>query len=59
MTASGPVLRIAYLYPDLMNLYADRGNVTCLQRRCTWRGISPLVQWLEWNDRLAGPPTSM
>ena len=28
----GPTLRLAYLYPDLMNLYADRGNVTCLQR---------------------------
>lgn len=55
MTASGPVLRIAYLYPDLMNLYADRGNVTCLERRCAWRGITPLVQRLEWNDRLAGP----
>ena len=55
MTASGPVLRIAYLYPDLMNLYADRGNVTCLERRCAWRGVTPLVQHLEWNDRLAGP----
>ena len=54
MTASGPVLRIAYLYPDLMNLYADRGNVTCLERRCAWRGITPLVQRLEWNDRLTG-----
>lgn len=52
MTASGPVLRIAYLYPDLMNLYADRGNVTCLERRCAWRGITPIVQRLEWNGRL-------
>ncbi len=52
MTASGPVLRIAYLYPDLMNLYADRGNVTCLERRCAWRGITPEIQRLEWNDRL-------
>ena len=55
MSASGPVLRIAYLYPDLMNLYADRGNVTCLERRCTWRGIRPVVQRLEWNDRLHEP----
>lgn len=54
MTTSGPVLRIAYLYPDLMNLYADRGNVTCLERRCAWRGLTPKVQRLEWNDRLAG-----
>lgn len=55
MTASGPVLRVTYLYPDLMNLYADRGNIICLERRCVWRGITPLVQRLEWNDRLAEP----
>ncbi len=52
MTESGPVVRIAYLYPDLMNLYADRGNVTCLERRCAWRGLATLVQRVEWNDRL-------
>jgi len=52
VTADGPSLRLAYLYPDLMNLYADRGNITCLERRCAWRGITPLVQRLEWNDRL-------
>ena len=27
------------LYPDLMNIYADRGNLTVLERRCAWRGI--------------------
>ncbi len=27
------------LYPDLMNIYADRGNLLVLQRRCEWRGI--------------------
>lgn len=32
-------LRLGYLYPDLMNIYADRGNVECLRRRCAWRGI--------------------
>ena len=32
-------LRLAYLYPDLMNIYADRGNVECLVRRCEWRGL--------------------
>src|SRR5579875_3879200 len=33
------VLRVCALYPDLMNIYADRGNLLLLQRRCTWRGI--------------------
>ncbi|MEG2211580.1 MAG: glutamine amidotransferase [Raoultibacter sp.] len=32
-------LKIAYLFPDLLNLYGDGGNVTCLQKRCEWRGI--------------------
>jgi CobQ-like glutamine amidotransferase family enzyme len=34
-----PELRVCALYPDLMNIYADRGNVLLLQRRCAWRGI--------------------
>ena len=32
-------LRVCALYPDLMNIYADRGNLTLLERRCAWRGI--------------------
>jgi lipid II isoglutaminyl synthase (glutamine-hydrolysing) len=32
-------LGICALYPDLMNIYADRGNLFVLQRRCEWRGI--------------------
>jgi CobQ-like glutamine amidotransferase family enzyme len=32
-------LRVCALYPDLMNIYADRGNLTLLERRCEWRGI--------------------
>jgi lipid II isoglutaminyl synthase (glutamine-hydrolysing) len=32
-------LRVCALYPDLMNIYADRGNLIVLERRCTWRGI--------------------
>src|SRR5246127_1394671 len=33
------VLRVCTLYPDLMNIYADRGNLLLLERRCRWRGI--------------------
>ena len=32
-------LRLCALYPDLMNIYADRGNLQLLRRRCEWRGI--------------------
>jgi CobQ-like glutamine amidotransferase family enzyme len=32
-------LRVLSLYPDQMNIYADRGNILFLRRRCEWRGI--------------------
>jgi CobQ-like glutamine amidotransferase family enzyme len=32
-------LRLLSLYPDQMNIYADRGNILFLQHRCEWRGI--------------------
>jgi len=32
-------LRVCALYPELMNIYADRGNITVLRARCEWRGI--------------------
>jgi CobQ-like glutamine amidotransferase family enzyme len=38
--ATGHTLRVCALYPDLMNIYADRGNLLVLQRRCQWRGIA-------------------
>jgi lipid II isoglutaminyl synthase (glutamine-hydrolysing) len=33
------VMRVCALYPDLMNIYADRGNLLLLERRCAWRQI--------------------
>ena len=41
-------LRLCALYPDQMNIYADRGNILLLQRRCEWRGI-------EFTYTAAGP----
>jgi lipid II isoglutaminyl synthase (glutamine-hydrolysing) len=32
-------VRVLWLYPDHMNIYADRGNIAVLERRCAWRGI--------------------
>jgi lipid II isoglutaminyl synthase (glutamine-hydrolysing) len=46
MTGSG--LRLLALYPEQMNIYADRGNLLFLQRRCEWRGIP-------FDYRAAGP----
>jgi lipid II isoglutaminyl synthase (glutamine-hydrolysing) len=36
---SSPVLRVCALYPELMNIYADRGNIAVLRARCEWRGL--------------------
>ncbi len=33
------VVRVCALYPEVMNIYADRGNLLLLERRCAWRGI--------------------
>lgn len=32
-------LTIGHLYPELLNLYGDRGNIQCMMKRCLWRGI--------------------
>jgi len=39
-------IRIAWLFPELMNIYGDRGNVISLVQRCHWRGIGVEVDGL-------------
>lgn len=46
-------LHIVHLYPDLLNLYGDRGNIQCLRMRCKWRGIEAHVTECSLNDRLS------
>ena len=36
-------LKICHMYPDVLNLYGDRGNVMCMQKRLQWRGIDAEV----------------
>ncbi len=43
-------LTLVHLYPDLMNLYGDRGNIIALQRRCEWRGIKLHIIPLSINE---------
>jgi lipid II isoglutaminyl synthase (glutamine-hydrolysing) len=45
-------LRVAHLYPKLMNIYGDRGNILCLKLRCEQRGIGFEVEDLEPGDKL-------
>lgn len=45
-------LTIGYLYPDLMNIYGDTGNIIALQKRCQWRGIEVEVKNISIKDKL-------
>lgn len=42
-----PPLVIAHLFPKLLNLYGDGGNVTVLRKRLEWRGISVEVRTID------------
>ncbi len=43
-------LNIAVLYPDLLNLYGDRGNAHAIKRRCAARGIETTVTGVDIGD---------
>ncbi len=45
-------LRICHLYPDLLNLYGDRGNLMALVNRAKWRGIAVRVDEVHLGDPL-------
>src|SRR6266851_597676 len=45
-------LRLVHLYPDLMSVYGDRGNVLTLWRRAEWRGFELEVKELTLGDTL-------
>ncbi|HEY3729446.1 MAG TPA: glutamine amidotransferase [Solirubrobacteraceae bacterium] len=45
-------LRVCALYPELMNIYADRGNLRLLQQRCLWRGIDFSLTSSSLGERL-------
>lgn len=45
-------LTIGHLYPDLLNLYGDRGNIQCLMKRCLWRGIEAETVSFELDDKI-------
>jgi CobQ-like glutamine amidotransferase family enzyme len=43
-------LNIYHMYPDILNLYGDIGNIICLKRRCEWRGITANIINFSLND---------
>lgn len=45
-------LKIAHLYPELLNLYGDRGNIISMEKRAQWRGIDVQVKEYTLNDEI-------
>jgi CobQ-like glutamine amidotransferase family enzyme len=45
-------IRVAHLYPDYLNIYADRGNIAVFARRAALRGHSLEVTAVEPGDGL-------
>lgn len=45
-------LKICHLYPDILNLYGDRGNIICMEKRMQWRGIETEVTGISVGDAL-------
>lgn len=46
-------LRIAHLYPKLLNIYGDNGNILALKRRAEWRGISIVIDEINIGDSIS------
>ena len=45
-------ITIAYLYPDLLNLCGDNGNIATLKRRMEKRGIETEVREYEISEKI-------
>lgn len=45
-------ITIAHLYPDLLNLYGDKGNIITLRHRMEQRGIEVQVKEYELDDEI-------
>ena len=43
-------IRVGHLYPDYLNIYADRGNIAVFARRAAWRGHDLEVTPLGMDD---------
>ena len=46
-------IKIAHLYPKLLNIYGDGGNILTLKKRCEWRGIDIEVDEINIGDKIS------
>jgi len=44
------MIKICHLYPELLNLYGDRGNIIAFVRRCQWRGVDVTTREANLGD---------
>jgi CobQ-like glutamine amidotransferase family enzyme len=44
------IIRVGHLYPDYLNIYADRGNIAVFARRAAWRGHELQVDDIGMDD---------
>ena len=45
-------LKLAHLYPKLLNIYGDIGNIITLKKRCEWRGIELEIDEINIGDKV-------
>ena len=45
-------ISIAHLYPELLNLYGDIGNIITLKKRCEWRNIEVEFEEIHYGDKI-------
>jgi len=45
-------IRVGHLYPDYLNIYADRGNIAVFANRALWRGIGLQVEPIGVGDEV-------
>ncbi len=46
------MIRVCHLYPDLLNLYGDRGNVIAFRQRCQWRDLPVYIHSSNLGERV-------
>ena len=52
MVESNLTISIAHLYPELLNLYGDLGNIITLKKRCQWRNIKVEITNINMGDKI-------
>ena len=46
-------IKLAHLYPKLLNIYGDGGNILTLKKRCEWRGIDIEIDEINIGDEIS------